>query len=53
MVDGFHFELAAEILHSAGFQLEHRDRVAAVEQIVGSGIVERNIVPVELDAAME
>ena len=50
--DRFHNELAAEGLHSAGFQLEYRDRVAAVQKIVGRFVVQRDAVDVNADVAV-
>jgi len=47
-----HPERAAEVLHAAGFQLEHRDGVAALEHFEGLGVVERNFHHVEFDAVI-
>ena len=43
-------ELAAEILHAAGFELEHGNGVAAVDEVVGLLVVQRDRVHVERDA---
>ena len=44
-------ELAQHVAHARAFELEHADRVAAAEEFVGLGIVERQMVEVERDAA--
>lgn len=48
--DAFHLELTAEILHTAGLQLEHRDRVASVQQIECRLILKRYPVEIQIDS---
>lgn len=52
MFERLHAERAAEILHAAGFQLEHRHRVAALEHLEGLRVVERNLHHVDVDAVI-
>ena len=42
MFDGFHPELAAQVLHAGGFQLEHRNGIAAIEQFERIRVIQRN-----------
>ena len=51
VLDGADLELAAQIAHPAGFQLEHAERVRLVQQVVGLRVVERQVVDRHLDAA--
>jgi hypothetical protein len=44
VLDGTDLKLAAQIAHPAGFQLENADGVGLVEQVVGLGVVQRQIV---------
>ncbi len=44
VLDGTDLEFAAQIAHPAGFQLENADGVGLVEQVVGLGVVQRQIV---------
>ena len=37
-----HAEVLAEVDHAAGFQLEHGDRLAAVQQVEGGLVIERD-----------
>ena len=48
--DGTDLEFAAQIAHPAGFQLENADGVGLVEQVVGFGVVERQVVNRNFDA---
>ncbi len=50
VLDGTDLELAAQIAHAAGFQLEHAQRVRLVQQVVGLRVVERQVVDGHLDA---
>jgi hypothetical protein len=42
--DAGDLEFAAEVAHAAGFQLEHADGVGFVEEVVGFGVVEGEVV---------
>ena len=44
VLDGTDLKLAAQIAHPAGFQLENADGVGLVEQVVGRGVVQRQVV---------
>ena len=47
VLDGTDLELAAQVAHPAGFQLEHADGVRLVQQVERLRVVERNLVDVE------
>ena len=48
ILDVFDVELFAEVYHAAGFQLEHRHRLAAIQQIEDILVVERDVVDVKI-----
>ena len=50
VLDRGDLELLAQVAHAPGFQLEHAEGLGVVEQVVGLGVVERQVVEVELDA---
>ena len=50
--NGLHDELTAESLHAAGFELEDRDGVTPVEEVVGVFVVEWDPVDVDVDIAV-
>ena len=50
MLDGTDLEFAAQIAHAARFQLEDAERVRLVQQVVGFGVIERQIVNRHIDA---
>ena len=50
VLDRADLELAAQVAHPAGFQLEHAQRVGLVEQVVGLGVIQRQVVNRHLDA---
>ena len=45
-------QLAQHVAHARTFELEHADRLAAAEHLVGLPVVERNAREIELDAAL-
>ena len=45
-------ELPAGFDHAAGFQLEHAHRLAAVEEVEGLPVVERDLLDVEVRHAL-
>ncbi len=49
VLNGADLKAAAEIAHTAGFQLEYPDRFTAVEQCIGFGVILRNVVDIDGD----
>ena len=50
VLDGLDLELAAQVAHAAGFQLEHAQSLRVVQQLVGLGVLQRDLVEVNRDA---
>ena len=48
VLDRGDLELLAQVAHAPGFQLEHAEGLGVVEQVVGLGVVEREVVEIEL-----
>ncbi len=49
VLDGTDLEFTAKIAHPARFQLEDADGVSLVEQVVGLGVVQREMINGNLD----
>ena len=49
VLDRVNFELLAQVAHAPGLQLEHPQGLGVVQQVVGLGVVERQVVEIELE----
>ena len=49
VLDRGNFELLAQVAHAPGFQLEHPQGLGVVQQVVGLGVVKRQVIEIELE----
>ena len=52
MLNGIYAEVAAEVLHTFRFQLEHGNGIAGTQQVIGFGVIQRNFVKIDIYAAV-